>query len=238
MPNDKFEFKQFTIKQNKCAMKVGTDAVLLGAWTQPRNARSILDIGTGTGILALMLAQKSNAEIDAIDLDRESVEQALENVRDSKFNQQIRVYHKSLQSFSVEVKKKYDLIVSNPPYFIDSSKAPEEHRNLARHTDELSFAELIKGVLACLNPEGRFCLILPQKESVLFKEIAEKNGLFLHSLLRIKTKKEKTEKRILFEMGLTKVDSVKEEEIIIEQDERHNYTKEYIELTKEYYLGF
>src|SRR6478736_3632457 len=142
MPNDVFEFKQFKIKQDRCAMKVGTDAVLLGAWVVPNGSKKILDIGTGTGVIALMLAQKSSAGILAIDIDRESTEQAGINVAESIFHSQIKVVHTSFQELVKNSSEKFDLIVTNPPYFIDSFKNPSERSTTARHTDSLSFEDL------------------------------------------------------------------------------------------------
>jgi tRNA1Val (adenine37-N6)-methyltransferase len=237
MPNQEFVFKQFKIMQDKCAMKVGTDAVLLGSWVNTTNANSILDIGTGTGIIALMLAQRSNAMIDAIDIDTNAYIQATENVAACKWKEHIRVHHISLQQFVQQHKEKFDLIVSNPPYFIDSSKASEESRSNARHTDQLPYDHLLKGVLALLNPHGKFYVILPTKESEQFRDLAEQNKLFLTKLTRVITRSDKPEKRWLMRFEFTRK-SFSEDSITIEEDARHSYTDEYKELTKEYYLGF
>ncbi|MDF2436104.1 MAG: methyltransferase [Bacteroidota bacterium] len=237
MPNQEFVFKQFKIIQDKCAMKVGTDAVLLGSWVNTNNANSILDIGTGTGIIALMLAQRSNAIIDAIDIDKNAFIQATENVAACKWKEHIRVHHISLQEFAKEYPDKFDLIVSNPPYFIDSSKASEESRSNARHTDQLPYDDLLKGVLNLLNPDGKFYVILPTKESEQFRDLAEENKLFLTKLTRVITRTDKPEKRWLMRFEFTRK-SFSEDSIIIEEDQRHSYTEAYKELTKEYYLGF
>ncbi|MCW3086044.1 MAG: tRNA1(Val) ((37)-N6)-methyltransferase [Bacteroidetes bacterium] len=237
MPNHEFVFKQFKINQDKCAMKVGTDAVLLGSWVNTANAESILDIGTGTGIIALMLAQKSNAIIDAIDIDNNAFIQATENVADCKWKNHIRVHHVSLQHFATIPNRKYDLIVSNPPYFIDSSKASEESRSNARHTDQLPYVDLLKGVLQLLNAGGKFYVILPTKESEQFRDIAEEHKLFLTKLTRVVTRTDKPEKRWLMRFEFTRK-SFSEDSIIIEADERHSYTDAYKELTKDYYLNF
>lgn len=238
MPNSVFHFKQFRIKQEKCAMKVGTDAVLLGSWVQCAGAKNILDIGTGTGIIAMMLAQKSEAYIHALDIDRYAVEQAIENIAESPFRNNIFVYHKSLQSFADEVNYKYDLIVSNPPYFVDSSKAPNQSRNFARHTDELSFEDLLIGVNKLLQPKGKFCLILPNKEGQLFIEKALESGLYCNKIIRVKTRKDKEDpKRLLLSFSYTEM-SLHEEELVIEDDGRHRYTPEYMKLTKDYYIHF
>jgi len=237
MANQEFVFKQFKIVQDKCAMKVGTDAVLLGSWVNTTNANSILDIGTGTGIVALMLAQRSNAMIDAIDIDQNAYIQATENINACKWKDHIRVHHISLQQFVMEQTDKYDLIVSNPPYFVDSSKASGESRSNARHTDQLPYDDLLNGVLKLLSPIGKFYVILPTKESELFRDMAEENKLFLTKLTRVVTRTDKPEKRWLMRFEFTRK-SFSEDSIIIEEDERHSYTDAYKELTKEYYLGF
>lgn len=237
MSSQEFVFKQFKILQDKCAMKVGTDAVLLGSWVNTSNAKTILDIGTGTGIIALMLAQKSDAIIDAIDIDKNAIMQAAENISDCKWKERIQSHHISLQQYSTDCNHKYDLIVSNPPYFVDSSKAFEESRTNARHTDQLPFVDLLNGVLNLLNSEGIFYVILPTKESQVFRDMAEEQELYLTKLTRVITRTDKPEKRLLMQFEFTKK-TIEENFITIEKDERHSYTDEYKELTKDYYLGF
>ena len=237
MSNQEFAFKQFNILQSKCAMKVGTDAVLLGSWVNCPNAKTILDIGTGTGIIALMLAQKIGGKIDAIDIDENAFAQAKENITNSKWHERIQVFHTSLQLFSEQNNRKYDLIVSNPPYFVDSSKALEESRTNARHTDQLPYSDLLNGVLKLLNPTGRFYVILPTKESEQFCSLAAEHKLFLTKLTRVITRTDKPEKRLLMRFEFTKKE-FSEDSITIEEDKRHSYTSEYKELTKDYYLHF
>lgn len=237
MPNQEFVFKQFKILQDKCAMKVGTDAVLLGSWVNCPNAKTILDIGTGTGIIALMLAQKIGGKIDAIDIDENAYLQASENVGDSKWKDRIQVFHTSLQDFANVTNHKYDLIVSNPPYFVDSSKANEISRTSARHTDHLPYKELLEGVLKLLGASGKFYVILPTKESEQFCAMAAEQKLFLTKLTRVVTRTDKPEKRLLMRFEFT-AKTFSEDSLIIEEDERHSYTAAYKELTKEYYLNF
>lgn len=239
MPNSSFVFKQFTIKQDKCAMKVGTDAVVLGAWIKPNGSKSILDIGTGTGIIALMLAQKSQAQIEAIDIDESSVEQARQNIHESPFASQIHVFHSSFQDFSSNHHdKKYDLIVTNPPYFEQSLKSTQEQRSYARHADYLPFEELLNGVKKLLSHKGKFCLILPTLEAEKFRELAERKGFFLSKLLRVKSKADKdTAKRHVMQFEFVPTE-FSEETLIIENTERHDYTEAYKQLTKDYYLNF
>lgn len=237
MANHEFVFKHFKIVQDKCAMKVGTDAVLLGAWVNISEAKQILDIGTGTGIIALMLAQKSTADIDAIDIDANAFMQASENIKNSNWSNRILAHHKSVQEYISICDKRYDLIVSNPPYFVDSSKASEEARTNARHTDCLSFDDLLNGVVHLLAQEGRFYIILPIKESHIFKEMAFKQHLFLTKLTRVITRTDKPEKRLLMKFEFTNKPT-EEDVIIIEEDGRHGYSAAYKELTKDYYLSF
>lgn len=237
MSNQSFAFKQFKINQDKCAMKVGTDAVLLGSWVNAINSKTILDIGTGTGIIALMLAQKSGARIDAIDIDTNAFKQATENINNCNWKDRITAHHISLQQFAQDNTQKYDLIVSNPPYFVDSSKAVEESRSNARHTDQLAYNELLDGVLKLLHPLGKFYVILPTKESESFRELAEENKFYLTKLTRVITRSDKPEKRLLMRFEFIRR-TFSENSITIEEDERHSYTDEYKELTKDYYLAF
>jgi len=237
MSSQEFIFKQFKINQDKCAMKVGTDAVLLGSWVDSSKAKTILDIGTGTGIIALMLAQKSEALIDAIDIDPNACMQANENNACCKWKERIHIHHVSLQQYSKVCTTKYDLIVSNPPYFVDSSKASEEARTNARHTDQLPFIDLLNGVLNLLCSTGSFCVILPTKESQLFCEMAKEQKLYLTKITRVFTRADKPEKRLLMQFEFTQK-NIEENSITIETDIRHSYTDEYKELTKDYYLAF
>jgi tRNA1Val (adenine37-N6)-methyltransferase len=238
MPNDFFEFKKFRIKQDRCAMRVSTDAVLLGAWVGAGGSRNILDIGTGTGVIALMLAQKSEAMITAIDIDRESSEQAAENVAHSPYAARIEVKHLAFQEYVRQGGEKFHLIVTNPPYFIDSLKTPAESRTLARHTDALSFDDLIGGVKKLLHEKGKFCLILPTNEAIIFRSKAESRGLYLSKLMRVRTTKEKnTEKRHLMQFEF-KESEFSESTLVIEADSHRKYTDEYKALTKDYYIHF
>ncbi len=238
MPNDFFEFKKFRIKQDKCAMRVSTDAVLLGAWTSTNGSKYILDIGTGTGVIALMMAQKSEARIVAIDIDKESYEQALTNVQESNYADRISVIHCAFQDFVQEQSQKFNLIVTNPPYFIDSLKSNTGSRTIARHTDTLSFDDLISGVKKILHEKGKFCLILPKNEAETFRSKAEAHGLYLSKLMRVRTTTEKSsEKRHLMQFEF-KESEFSESTLIIEADSHRNYTAEYKALTKDFYINF
>ncbi|MGZ3919584.1 MAG: tRNA1(Val) (adenine(37)-N6)-methyltransferase [Bacteroidia bacterium] len=237
MSNGSFAFKQFTIKQDKCAMKVGTDAVLLGAWIIPNGSKKILDIGTGTGIIALMLAQKSSAQIVAIDIDKDSTEQAKLNVAESNFRN-IEVQNVSLQVMAKTSDQKFNLIVTNPPYFIDSLKSNDGNRTIARHADLLPFEDLITGVKKLLDDKGKFCLILPKNEAAIFREMAQQKGLYLSKLLRVRTRSDKdSEKRHIMQFEFKETE-FSESTLVIESDRNMKYSDEYRELTKDYYLNF
>ena len=236
MPLNDFRFKQFVVRQDRCAMKVGTDGVLLGAWVNPGNATRILDIGTGTGLIALMMAQRSNAIIDAIDIDGAATHQAEENFKLTPWNNRMHAIHESLQQFSTHTPHRYDLIVSNPPYFMGAHPAPSEARNIARHMDEtLSIEELAGCVKKLLTPSGKFCVILPFMEGMKFIDCAGLQGLYANNLTKVKTKIEKQEKRLMMEFELVKK-TLQEYELVI-QEEDMAYTQQYIDLTSDFYMG-
>lgn len=238
MSSSTFAFKQFVIQQDRCAMKVGTDAVLLGAWIIPNGSKKILDIGTGTGVIALMLAQKSQAKITAIDIDNSAIEQASINFKESKFASQLEAIHISLQDYVKSTPEKFDMIVTNPPYFVDSLKSSDTIRSTARHADILPYNELIDGVKKLLSDRGKFCLILPKNEALLFRELAEQKGLHLSKLLRVRTRLDKdTEKRHIMQFEY-QPSEFSESTLVIEKDSRMSYTDEYKNLTKDYYIHF
>lgn len=215
-------------------MKVGTDGVLLGAWTDTGNAGSILDVGTGTGLIALMLAQKTNAPVDAIDIDENACRQACENVAASPFSKQIRVIHSSFADF--QPADKYDLIVSNPPYFSQSLKSPDDKRSKARHDDHLLLHDLIGGSKKILSESGRIALILPVEQERKLTEILTQNQLYRTRQTNVIPVAGKQIKRILVELSATPAPDYAPECLAIEV-ERHKYTKEYEALTRDFYLN-
>lgn len=237
MPNDYFKFKQFTIYQDKCAMKVGTDGVLLGAWANCKNAKSILDIGTGTGLITLMLAQRSNAYVDAVEIDEQASLQAKENVAKSKWKDSIQILNTPFQEFCKSTNEKYDLIVSNPPYFQNSLFAPDKKRTDARHNSNLELKELLDGALDLLSDKGVFCLILPYLEGNYFILKASEKDLYCTRQTKVLPKPGREPKRLLLEFMKIKKPLV-EQEIIIELNKRHEYSDAYKNLTKEFYLAF
>ncbi len=217
-------------------MKVGTDGVLLGAWTPVSGAHRILDIGTGTGLLALMLAQRCDAEIDAIEIDAEAASQASENVLESGWSARIKVIQTSFQDYCRISEVKYDLLVCNPPFFSKSLKANTEPRSLARHNDQLGPSELFAGAIKLLNPNGHLCIILPAGDGSLVITLAKEHGLFPSKILRIKPDSGKPFKRILIDFTFS--DCLPQEaEMTIETGQRHIYSEEYINLTGSYYFN-
>ena len=236
MSGQSFVFKQFIVKQNKCAMKVGTDAVLLGAWADLPPTGSVLDVGTGTGIIAMMAAQRSMGNVDAIEIDIDAYIQAVENCTNCKWNERINVHHKSLQEYSAESDKKYDAIVSNPPYFSNSLQAASESRTVARHTCALKFEELLKGAVSLLKENGTFAVILPPKEAEEAVGIAKEHGLHLIRMTRVQTCPVKQPKRLLMQFGFRPT-SFSEDTLVIENAD-HSPSVSYKELTRDFYLGF
>ena len=216
-------------------MKVGTDGVLLGAWTNINNANSILDIGTGTGLIALMLAQRSKANIIAVEIDSDAAKQAHENFIQSKYANQITLINKSIQQYKKTTKNKFDLIVSNPPYFSNALKSPKQNRTTARHTNQLSYYDLIKISKNLLHNNGRLSLIIPIDRENEIDNMCFDNNLFCIRKTCIKPTPDKQSIRVLLEFSPQKKQS-NISEIIIENNGRHQYSKEYINLTKDFYL--
>lgn len=236
MPYKPFLFKKFKVNQNKSAMKIGTDGVLLGAWTSiNRNPFSILDIGAGTGVVSLMLAQRCHAElIDAIEIDADTYEQCTENFENSPWNDRLFCYHASLEEFVEEIDDRYDLIVSNPPFYPDDYKSGNAQRDMARFQDALPFKHLLESVSKLLSEDGMFSVIIPFKEAPSFIDLAASFSLFPKRILRVKGNPTSGIKRSLIEFSFTK-DQVEINELVIET-ERHQYTQDYINLTKDFYL--
>jgi len=240
----KFQFKQFSLEQGQCAMKIGTDGVLLGAWTPiENNPFSVLDIGTGTGIIALMLAQRSSArQIDALEIDENAYEQATDNFENSPWNDRLFCFHTALDEFVEEPEDEYDLIVSNPPFYSENYKSENEQRDLARFQDAMPFEDLIEAAALLLSENGIFSVIIPFKEEENFLALAAAYELFPLKITRVKGTPITETKRSLLAFsrnalpdGRQKNPTFLVDELIIETA-RHLYTPEYIELTKDFYL--
>lgn len=236
MANNYFSFKQFTIDQDRSAFKVGTDGVLLGACSDISGVRSILDVGSGTGLISIMMAQRCDAEITAIEPDHESFLQACENVIRCKWHNRIKVEYTDLQNFN-PAQYKFDLIVTNPPYFCDSLKSPEPRKSAARHNDSLSTMDLLEGVLKFMKDDGHLQLILPYVEGSVFIAEAGKYGLFCNNILKIKPLPISETRRLILTFSKFQKKAV-EKFLTIEHGQRHEFTEEYINLTKDFYLKF
>jgi tRNA1Val (adenine37-N6)-methyltransferase len=234
MANTHFIFKQFTIHQDQTAMKVTTDSCILGAYTDVRGAKSILDIGTGTGLLSLMIAQRSEAKIDAIEIDESAYNQAVVNVNESIFKEKITIHNSSIQDYISE--KFYDLIISNPPFFQNHLKSETESRNNSLHTDTLSFEDLLSSVLRLLSPNGTFVVLLPMYESSVFEQLAILQELYPQKKLTIHHRKGSKILRIITTFGRIKQEIINEELIIKNPDE--SYMPDFQGLLKDYYLIF
>jgi tRNA1Val (adenine37-N6)-methyltransferase len=235
MANSFFKFKKFTVWHDKCAMKVGTDGVLLGAWTNINQSKTILDIGTGTGLIALMLAQRSMATIDAIDIDKEACLQAKENIALSPFNHRINIYNQPFNDFATNSNILYDLIVSNPPYFSNSLKCPEKKRNMARHNDSLLLTDLLNNSAKIVSPHGRIAIILPAEQEIELTNLCKTFSLYIIRKTYVLPIPNANPKRILVELSKDLPLQKNTSSLTIEIS-RHQYTTEFCALTKEFYL--
>ena len=235
MSNPYFRFKQFTVRHDRCAMKVGTDGCLLGAWAGVSGARRIADVGTGSGLVALMLAQRNtDARIDALDIDRDACLQAAENVSASPFAARIRVLRTDFRTYAATAPPAYDLIVSNPPYFDESLKCPDAGRRMARHSDTLPMAELLSVAVALLTEDGRLALVLPyaQREGVLRQ--AEARALHLVRETHVVPVEGVLPKRWLAELARRPSPCVPD--VLTLETPDHRRTAAYAELMRAFYL--
>lgn len=234
-----FHFKEFTVHQDKTAMKIGTDAVLLGAWCSMANyPDTILDIGAGTGVISLMIAQRSDAmTIDAVEVDEDAYEQTVENFEKSDWGDRLYCYNATFQEFAEEIAEEeetYDLILSNPPFYTDNFETNDTARNKARFTSSLSFENLVLGVSKILSVNGTFSVIIPFKEEENFISLAKDNNLFLNRVCHVQGNPSSEIKRSLLQFSFD-TSEIKKEHLTIEIA-RHQYTEEYINLTKDFYL--
>lgn len=232
MPNDYFQFKQFTIYQDHCAMKVGTDSTLIGALSDIENASTILDIGSGTGIVELMLAQRSMADITGIELDELAARQATENVSATAWKDRIKIIKGDFNQYHFE--QKFDCIVSNPPFFKEDLRCPDNRRNMARHTDSLSFDALLKGVSNLLNSRGKFSVIIPTTAVSDFIDTSLIYGLYPKVILTVYPKLDKPSKRTILILTDHKGDASTKSLVVHRPD--GSYSDDFREIMKDYYL--
>jgi tRNA1Val (adenine37-N6)-methyltransferase len=235
-----FLFKQFSVEDDKSSMRIGTDAVILGAWVNVTAEKNILEIGTGCGVVSLMLAQRSNAGITAIDIHSDSVEQALGNFRDSSWSDRLSALHISFQEFSNSSDVAFDLIVANPPFFKNSLKSPASLRNISRHDDQLTITDLFQGVSKISHANGlnktRFCIIIPFLHCEDSTSKAKEYGFYLERELIVYPKQGKPPHRVVLEFCNGIPAKVEQMELMIRQEDG-SYSERYRELTKEFYIG-
>lgn len=234
--NKPFQFKEFAIYQDRCAMKVGTDGVLLGAWASLENSpHTILDIGTGTGLIALMLAQRSSAAtIDAIEINDAAFEQSVENFEASPWADRLFCYHAGLDEYVLEIEESYDLIVSNPPFYTETVGGKIKARDMARQNQSLPFEDLLGAVKKLLAVKGIFCTIIPFKEESKFIALAAKMQLYPQRITHVRGNASAAIKRSLLAFGFTEM-SFLPNELTIEH-KRHEYTANYRALCRDFYL--
>ncbi len=234
--NKYFQFKQFRIEQQLAAMKVNTDGVLLGAWANMNGVDSVLDIGTGTGLIALMIAQRNqNSFITGIDIDEHAAVEAKENAGKSPWSDRISIQHISFQDFAETCSQKFSLIISNPPFFSNSVKNADRRVSAARHNHLLPFADIISGTLRMLDEKGHLSIILPVDEADLFIELAVNNGLFLRRFASVKPFPDKEPNRSLMEFSFLKGETERTV-FSVYNETKVDYSQEFMSLARDFYL--
>ncbi len=235
MSNSYFQFKQFKINQDKCAMKVCTDACIFGAWFAKKdlNAKEILDIGSGTGLLVLMLAQKHSSNFQGIEIDSTCFQQLKENVVNSKWSDRVELTEGDIRNFCSE--KRFDFIISNPPFYEKSLTSPSAGSNLARHSSHLTLEELLTSIDRNLSTSGSFAVLLPYHRSEEFESLAANKNFYLMEKLSVKQSPAHNYFRSIYHCSRAQDEKISEKEILIQNNSRE-YTEEFIELLKDYYL--
>lgn len=233
MSNQYFKFKQFTVWQDRCAMKVGTDGVLLGTWISVDGCRRILDVGTGTGLISLLLAQRaSQADITGVEVDEDAAKQAVENVTASPWQNRIKIVRENFRNFIAD--EPFDLIVSNPPYFVDALRCPGEQRRLARHAGDLNYELLFGGAQTLLTEQGKIGIIIPAELGKLVTDTAWNYGFYPSAKTEVYTKPGKACRRLLMCFSRENV-SCCEAQLYIETLSGE-YSPEFASLTRDFYL--
>ncbi len=238
-----FNFKQFKIEQDRCAMKVGLDGVLLGAWADVSEAKTILDIGSGTGVIAIMMAQRTantdnNAQVHAVEIDDAAFLQSKENMESCPFSERLHVYHESIQEFAKSHDSTYDLIVSNPPFFTGGTFSSNQDKANVRHTVKLPHSDLLNATRQLLNKNGRFCVILPLIEGLRFMEVALTYGFYCTKRMEVHTLLNKPIERLLLQFECENKPMLNEEIVVHNSDTRNDYTNDYKDLTKDFLTIF
>ncbi|WP_299824250.1 methyltransferase [uncultured Pontibacter sp.] len=238
MANSYFQFKQFRVEQDKCAMKVCTDSCLFGAVVDVANAESILDIGAGTGLLSLMVAQRSQASIDAVEINLAAQQQAQENFGTSPWSNRLKLHPESLQEFAAHNRQSYDVILSNPPFFISSLKSPDAAINAARHVEQSFFEEILCFAQHHLAKTGKLYLLLPPPEAALFSNLAPKYNLHLAHTLQVYTKTGGKCIRHIQAYTFEAAPTAEVSSIAVREEDGVAYTAAFAQLLKSYYLIF
>lgn len=235
--NNYFQFKQFLVIQEKAAMKVGTDGVMLGAWVNVRHEKKILDIGTGTGLIALMMAQRTSAEIIGIEIEKNAAEEAARNCMMSNWKERLSVQNISFQEFTEKSNEKFDLIISNPPFFINDQKSKQNNMAIAKHNDLLPLQDLISGCRKLISEKGKIALVLSISAAKKIIEFIDEAGLFITRITEVFPTPQKESNRFLMEFSIKKQD-IQKNTLTIFEESGGNFSKSYKELTKEFYLNF
>lgn len=231
-----FQFKQFKIYQDRCTMKIGTDGILLGAWADVTNAKTALDIGTGTGLIAIMLGQRMpEASIHAVEIEEIACAQARENMQQAPWNDRLEIFHTSIQEHAKSYSDTYDLIISNPPFFSGGTFSNNQDKASVRHTIKLPHGDLLAAARKLLSDQGRFCVILPYIEGLRFQELAASYHLYATKIMEVKTRVAKPVERLL--MQFERVEKpVEQESLVIQNAGEDDWTDAYVALTKSFYL--
>lgn len=231
-----FRFKKFSVSQELCAMKVGTDGVLLGCWADAAGCSSILDAGCGTGLIALIMEQRfDDCKIEAIDSDAFAYEQTLINISDNA--SRIQAFHAALQEWAVWTDKRYDMIICNPPFFLKGFPVPDAKRSRARAAENLTQQELLRFAMEILSGSGKLAVIYPVNEAKIFIGLCRDAGMHCKRMTTVFAKEDQPAKRILMEFTKYVCDTI-EDKLVIEHDGQHAYTEAYKKLTGDFYLNF
>ena len=235
MPNDYFQFKQFTVSQDRCAMKVSTEACILGAWfgNQDIHAKTVLDIGSGTGLLMLMLAQKWHSKIHGIEIDANAAEQLKENIQESSWEKTCSAFYGDIRTYPLPVA--YDFIITNPPFYENQLVSPSSTINLARHSSSLTFEELLHTINIHLSSTGSFGILLPTERAIFFEKLAKDKGFHLVKKLEIRHSAKHVPFRSILHLGRKVEEEVLLEQLII-RDPDGQYSTDFTMLLKDYYL--